>query len=381
MAVGDVTPAEGRTFQDPQTGARIRQLTDVHAHSHHLYFTNSGLWDGGRRLLIGSHRTNARNFFSVDLDTGDITQLTDFPPDARPALLGGFLNPARDEAYFVLAGGVRALDLRSCRQRRLWTAPEGVRNGNLSCTADGRSVCHVVQEDLSGKIRMDLGHGYVGFAEYSAARPHCRIFAIDVDGGGAREVYQEKFWLGHINTSPALPNVLTFCHEGPWEHIDQRMWVLDLATGDARPLRPQAPGEALGHEYWFAEGRRVGYHGRRADGTHVFGLIGWDNTGGAEYAFPAGSTHFHSLDEHQIVGDGYRDKPYLHLWRLQGERYEGPRKLLTHRGSWHVQYLHVHPRMFAGGDGRVRVVYTADPQGYGNVYVAEVPAFASLPEA
>jgi len=55
--------------------------------------------------------------------------------------------------------------------------------------------------------------------------------------------------------------------------------------------------------------------------------------------------------------------------------------LAVHRGSFHVQILHVHPRMFAGRDGQIRVLYSADPQGYGNVYVADVPEFESLPEA
>jgi len=380
VATGETTQAEGRTFHDPETHVRIHQLTSWHAHSHHMYFTNAELWEGGKRLLIGSHRDNARNFYSVELASGEITQLTDFGPDDRPGLLGGFVNPVRDEAYFVRGGEVRALNLRTGEQRTLYTAPAGYRSGNLSCTTDGKTICHVNQEDLSGRIRMDLGHGYIGFAEYSAARPSCRIVAIPVDRGEARVIHEEKFWLGHINTSPGLADVLTFCHEGPWEKIDQRMWVLSIAAGKARPLRKQVAGETVGHEYWFEDGERVGYHGTK-DGVHRFGCIRWDNTGCREFDFPHGSSHFHSLDETLIVGDGYRDRPHLLLWRLKGDRYEGPRRLLTHRGSSHVQIIHVHPRMFRGQDGGVRVVYTADPQGYGNVYVADVPEFDELPEA
>ncbi len=381
MATGDTTPAEGEVLHDPETNARTCRLTDWHAHSHHLYFTNSGLWDGGRRLLIGSHRNNARNFHSVELESGEITQLTDFPPGAGANLLSGFLNPVREEAYFVRAGAVWALDLRTHEQRTLYAAPAGFRNGNLSCTADGKTLCHCLLEDLSHRIRMDLGHGYVGFAEYHAARPHCRIVAIGVDGGPGRILHADDLWLGHVNTSPALPDVLTFCHEGPWKDVQQRMWTMNISTGDARPLRPQAPEESIGHEYWFADGERVGYHGRSAAGVHVFGHVHFDDTRRQEYDFPHGSCHFHSIDEHLIVGDGSPQEPYLLLWRLKEGAYEGPRRLLKHRGSFHVQFLHVHPRMFAGPEGRTRIVYTADPQGYGNVYIADVPEFDSLPEA
>jgi oligogalacturonide lyase len=380
MPAGQVLPSRSRSFEDPRTGTRITQLTDHRAHSHHLYFTTSGLWDGGRRLLIVSHRGDCENLYSVELATGELTQITDFRPEAHPGLQGAYINPARDEAYFVLNNELLAVDLRTYRQRVLFRAPAEFNARSFSVTADGRRICQVCNEDLSDRIRMDLGHGYVGFAEYSAARPLSRIVVIPLDGGEPRTAWEERFWIGHVNTSTALANILTFCHEGPWRTIDQRMWILDIDKGKPTPLRPQRPGETIGHEYWFADGLTVGYHGTHADGTHIFGRIRWDGTGAREWEFPHGSTHFHSADERLIVGDGYRDRPHLLLWRLAEDAYEGPRVLLTHRGSWHVQIVHVHPRMFADAEGNLRVCYTADPQGYGNVYIADVPAdFELLP--
>ena len=376
MGVGDVLGSEMRTFQDPFTGAAVHQLTDWRAHSHHPYFTNSGLWDGGRRLVVGSDRHNRRNLYSVELAGGEITPLTDLPADEPAHTQRVFLNPKRDEAYLEVGRRLVALDLRTGAQRELFVTPEGYLPGNFSCTADGKTICHVVQQDFGDRIFRSFG--YTGFREYSAARPHCVIHAIDVDDGSHRAVYEEEFWLGHVNTSPVLANVLTFCHEGPWSTIGQRMWVLDVATGRAEPLRPQAPGEALGHEYWLADGERVGYHGRK-DGVHRFGVIRWDNTAGIEYDFPHSSTHFHSLDETLIVGDGGRGEPYLLIWRLRDGAYDGPRRLAWHRGSFHVQIVHVHPRMFRRPDGQTCVLYTSDHNGYGNVFLAEVPAFEDLP--
>ncbi len=379
MSIGQVFAPEGRTYADPVTGVTVRQLTDWRCHNHHTYFTNNGLYAGGRRLLIGSHRHNAENFFGVELDSGTLTQLTDFGPEAKPGLQGAFINPTRDEAYFNNQGTLTALDLKTGQQRELYRRPEGYRLGNCSCTADGRTVCVAVSQDLSGQILMDLGHGYVGFAEYWAARPHCMIVAIDVETGLTRTAWEEDCWVGHVNTSPALANVLSFCHEGPWSKVDQRMWVLDIPTGQATPLRPQVPGETIGHEYWFADGQRVGYHGTK-DGVHLFGFIGWDNTGQVERPFPHGSTHFHSLDETLIIGDGGTGNPFLLLWQLAGEQYAGPRRLLRHRGSFHIQIVHVHPRMFTGPDGTRRIAFTADHNGYGNVFLVDVPPFESLPE-
>ncbi len=380
MATGDVTPAEGRTFPDRVSGAVIHQLTDWYAHSQHLYFTDSGLWDAGRRLVFMSQRGNAVNLYSIDLAGGGITQLTDFADDRGAARLRAFVNPARPECYVGWGRHITAVDLRTLRQRVLHTGAEGYRLGNFSCTADGKTLCVAEQEDMTNRLRMDTGHGYLGFADYFAARPHCRILAIPVAGGPARTAYEAQCWLSHINTSPALPDVLTYCHEGPWHRVGQRMWRLTISTGEAAPLRPQAPDEAIGHEYWLADGERVGFHGRFPDG-HRFGIIRWDGGGHEEWGFPHGSTHFHSMDERLIVGDGGRDQPHLLLWRLRNGAYEGPRILAFHRSSFHTQIQHVHPRMFAGPEGHTRVLYAGDHNGYANVFLVDVPEFGSLPEA
>jgi len=375
-------PPEGRQFEDPRTGARIRQLTDWRAHSYHLYFTHLDRWDDGRRMLIGSERHNAPNLYSVELDSGELTRLTDFGPHDEPGLITAFANPRRDEAYLTLNGAkLLAVDLPKARTRVLYTAPDGYRLAMHSCTADGQTVCIATNQDLAGRIRMDLGHGYIGFREYWAARPHCQIVAVPVDGGPARVVHEEDRWLTHVNTSPTLPNVLTFCHEGPWEVVEQRMWALELSSGTARPLRPQESGEAIGHEYWFADGERVGYHGRVAGRGPRYGWVRYDGSDGVEYDFPAGSTHFHSRDETLIVGDGSRTEPRLLLWRLGPDGYEPPRVLAEHRGSFHTQVLHVHPRLVQDADGELRVVYTADTNGYGNVFIADVGDVGALPAA
>jgi oligogalacturonide lyase len=379
MGKGDRFPAEGRRFQDARTGAPVRQLTDYKGHSHHLYFTNSGWYDRGVRLLFASDRGNRSNLFSVEIASGEITQLTDLDRPSSPegsSLLFTSLNPLRPEAYFWHERRLVALDLNSLRERVLFRAPDGFLTNMTSVTADGRYLCTGLYQDLSDRFPVDLLNGFVGFEQYFEARPLSRIVRVDVDSGAVATVFEERSWIGHCNASPGLPSVITFCHEGPWDRVDHRIWGLDIRAGRAWKIRPALAGEEIGHEYWLADGEHVAYHGRTPDQKPFFGRTRFDNEGTVEGAFSSDSNHFHGNSLELVVGDGTRNCPRLLLWSLREREFEGPRVLLTHRGSFQTQTLHVHPRL--SPDGR-QVLFVSDMSGYGNLYLAELPPFASLP--
>lgn len=372
------SPSETRTYADSVTGVPVKQLTDHLAHSYHLYFTNPGWWDGAKRLLFGSDRGNSSNLYSIELAGGTITRLTDNPPGTAGSFQNASVNPLRDEAYVWYGRRLLAIDLRTGHQRPLLECPDGWTGSGTTCTADGRFVCGVLRQQVDvGPV--DLGAGYIGFRAIFAAHPLCRIFAVPTDGADHQPeiLHQEHAWIGHVNTSPRRAELLTFCHEGPWHLVDQRMWVLDRSSGRVWKLRPQQPGEAVGHEYWMTDGETIGYHGKR-DGAAFYGCIRYDNSARIEVPFPHDSNHFHSNTPELIVADGPQHglTPYVLLCRFDGRQVDGPRVLCVHRGSRHIQHLHIHPRFTP--DGR-QVVFTADPRGYGQVFLAEVPPFEDLP--
>lgn len=386
MPKGSLFQPELNTFHDVETEARIRQLTNFKGNSHHLYFTNSGWYDQGRKLLIGSDRHNATNLFGIDLESGEIRQLTDAGPGNRS---GGFLsasvNPVKDEAYFWRDGAVIALDINRLEERELYKVPEKFNaSGYTNVTADGRYVCIDETADMTDYLIGLLGPAYQrmslypGFAERCAARPRSRIIRIPLDGSAPNIIWEEDNWIGHINTSPARAHLLTFCHEGPWDQVDHRVWGLDIDTGQAWKIRPTAPGERVGHEYWQADGEHIGYHGTRADGAPFLGSIRFDNTEQVETGIAVSVQHCHSNDNSLIVADGNRDHPQLMLWQQEagGPGWQSPRTLHTHRGSFHVQHVHAHPRFSAAGD---QIVFTSDHSGYGNVFLIDIPDPQILP--
>jgi len=238
-------------------------------------------------------------------------------------------------------------------------------------SADGRHVYFGCWEDLSDRFRVDLLRGYVGFAETWAAMPRSQIVQVATDGSSGSTVYEEKYWIGHVNTSPTQTHILTFCHEGPWHKVDNRIWGFDTMSGNAWKIRPTSERETVGHEYWYDDGIRIGYHGQSAQGKPVLGHIRYDNTEQYEEAFPGKTGHIFSQDENLIVGDGV-----IRMWKWVDGRYLGPRILCRHDSVMHIQQTHPHPRISPDGQ---YVVFTSDRSGYGNVYMVPVVDFDELP--
>jgi oligogalacturonide lyase len=377
MAIGTIWAPEIQEFADPTSGARVRRLTRHKAHSHHLYFTNPGWHDAGRRLIVASDRGNASNLYSLELASGLITQITDAneAADGEIAAQYACVNPTREELYYWQGRTLWAVDLTTQASRALWECPDGLEGGILNCTADGMSVCCMVGENPNDLLPDDVKRGMTHLHIIWEAHPLSRIMCIATDGGGAEIVWEERNAIGHVNTSPTQPHLISFCHEGPWGEVDNRIWGFNLRTREAWHIRQCGEGEVVGHEFWYADGLHIGYHGFLEHGAKkVIGRVRYDNTGLVEPAFPHRTGHTHSNDGSLVAGDAGQ----VRLWRWNGEGYDGPRVLCEHRCSAHVQALHVHPRFSPDG---TQVLFTSDMGGYGNVYLVDIPPFESLPAA
>jgi len=368
---------EMKTIKDRKTGVEIKQLTNYKGHSHHFYFTNPGWYADDSKLLFSSDRNNRTNLFSVDLTNYTIEQLTDLTPVPLPREVEFFRackNPVKDQAFFWHDLELKSIDLISNEVKTIYTLDSGWSISMTNCSADGKFVYFGTWEDLSHLFETDLLRGYVGFEETWEARPLSKIIRVATDGSENEIVFEEKYWIGHVNTSPGRNELLTFCHEGPWDKVDNRIWCLNVETREVWKIRPRTdPKETVGHEYWYADGETIGFHGTRADGSAFLGHVRFDNTQLVERNFSKHTGHIHSNDETLIVGDG---GGVIKLWKWNGETYDGPRVLAEHKSSMQTQHSHPHPRFNSNGN---QVLYTSDITGYCNLYLVDLPDFESLP--
>jgi oligogalacturonide lyase len=382
MGAGRTWLNETELFTDPISGRKVTRLTNYLGHSFHLYFTDPCFFNGDKSFVFISERENKPNVYRHDLDTGIITQLTDMDH-----VTGGFFSVKNNAYYFWRKQELLELNVDSYAWRVVYEAPAEFVPRKLSVTVDGKYVCSLLQfrKDVEFPAEVKtIPYAFSGFDKMFEARPLSRIVRIDIATGKSDIMHEDRRHMGHVNTSPTRPELLTFCHEGPWYRVDQRIWGMNLNTGEVWKLRPQSRDTAIGHEYWFADGETVGYHGRMLNESkeHFFGIVRWDGSEGKEFAFPFKSGHFSSSDADLMVGDGTPPTapnaiPYIMLFRREDETYAGPRILCQHRSTFNNQHAHPHPRFTPDGK---HIMFTSDLTNYSNIYLVEVGNFDDLPE-
>src|SRR5690625_1097205 len=377
MTKGKEWIPEWRQCKDRFTGVNISQLTNYAGHSNHLYFTENGWYDNGNKLLFHSDRNNQTNLFSIDIQSGKIIQLTNHNRtyDSLPTCL----HPDGTKAFFQKSRSIIEIDLETLEERVVYERNENYVGGNINCTADGQYIITCEREDLSESLDIDLGKGYVGHRELMEAKPYSRIMQISINTSGSRVIFEEENFVRHINTSPKLPNIITFCHEGPWQLVDHRIWGLDINSGEVWKIRERTEtSEMVGHEFWHDDGETIGYHGFRQDGTGFFGKINYKNHNVEEVEFPFRNWHAHSFGFSKVVVDGKGSLDKMIVWQQKNGEFTKPKVLCEHRCSFHVQKVHAHPRF--SPDGK-KILFTSDKDGYGNLYLVDLPEhFDELPD-
>ena len=270
---------------------------------------------------------------------------------------------------------LKCLNIKDRAISELCNIPKGYGRHIISIGADGKYVYTSFHEDVrSRRVGNTLQDTF-------DAHPHSMVIKIAIDGSSQKVIYEDDNFIAHVNASPKNPNILTFCHEGYWDMVDHRLWGLDITSGRAHKIHICKPKEAIGHEYWYADGNRLGYHGvlnsyrtgpgdENLHGDRQLGAVNFDNTDDRSFEFPFHTGHIFSNDESLIVGDGDRIGRYIRLWKLEQDGYASPRALCLHNCSFKMQTSHVHPRLTPDGKA---VLYTSDESGYNQVYLVKIP--------
>ncbi|MCD6364877.1 MAG: PD40 domain-containing protein [Planctomycetes bacterium] len=381
MSKGDSWKVQPLRQADPETGVMVERLSDDVGNTHHPYFTGPMITADGRYLLLSSDRSGSWQVCILDRSAGRIVQLTDGPDITHTTPC---MDIERGIVYYLSGRCVRSVHIDGSDVREHYQCPEGFSPSILSISSCGRYLAFSYREQMPAST--DTGKIYSSQAERFFQHPRSVVIMLDLEQQDAKALYGENTQYSHVSISPTDPNIVLFCHEGPW-HLLQRMWIVRADTLEVWPLlETQRLLSKCGHEYFTDGGTVVTQYAERDNVRdelfrHANVLIEPDGSNERRFWYD-GVQPMHVQTSHHdetlMIGDcGPRanrsDKAgaeWMSVIRLVGEKSEMT-PLCRHSTSWTVQHSHPHA-VFWPDDKWVS--FNSDRGGRCNAYRAELPA-------
>jgi oligogalacturonide lyase len=396
--IGQKWKPEIREMKDPKTGRVVRQLTST-GNNVHLYFTENS-FDANKNEIVflsdraageekAPHERPHYNLFQMDLDSGEITQLTDEPPaaqddeESRGGSVGSVTKTPDGQIVVYRTGPrIKKLDRATGQINTIYEETGKYNLGAPSIAANRRYVAFCRNEDVNV---MD-GPNYTGFKDRYYLVKDGRITLAYLDGSGWFDVMKDTHQVGHFQFCPLDPTIGSYCHEGPWNLVTQRIWLLDFVSREVKPCFRQSERDSIGHEFWtqdgylFFDNRGPGHDGTiTSDRTQAVAtgvavkqqedfipFVGWADRFGQVVKcmdMPFYCNHYHANPDHSLlVGDDVDDLVLIDITQAEPKL----EVLCNHKTSWHTQSSHCHPTW--SWDGR-RILYASDYGGKVNLYL------------
>ncbi|MEW5721103.1 MAG: oligogalacturonate lyase family protein, partial [Chloroflexota bacterium] len=394
--IGSKWKSEIREFKDEKTGRAIKQLTTT-GNNVHLYFTENSFDANKNEIIFRSDRAAGQdraphenpfyNLFRMNLDSGEIVQLTDEPVRTTGEDTGTIHSVTKtpDSQIVVYRTGnyIKKLDTEAGAISVLYEERSNYTLGSPSIAPNRRYIAFSRNENR----HIADGPNYTGFKERFYLIKDGRITLAYLNGSGWFDVFKDTHQVGHFQFCPADSTIGSYCHEGPWNLVTQRMWLLDFVAREAHPCFRQDEQDSVGHEFWtrdgylFFDNRGPGHDGTitsertQAVATNIqvnqnamIPFVGLADRRGnvvKKIDMPFYCNHYHANPDNTVlVGD---DVDNLVLIDIAGKQAQ-LRVLCNHKTSWHTQSAHCHPTW--SWDGK-QILYASDHGGKVNLYLVE----------
>ena len=242
---------------DAETGHRVVRLTKEPG-SASLYFNQNGYTADGKNLVY----TTPDGISVLDLEKHEARQVV----TGRVRLIDAGRKNRR--VYYLKEGAAWWSDIDSGEAHRIGALPPrgSIATVNADETLLAGTYIEGSAQDASAVNRNEQGHpleqalnkGEMMERRWASKLPMA-MYTINVQTGETKVIHRATDWLNHLLFSPADPNMLMFCHEGPWHKVD-RIWTVQVDTGKVTKIHTRTMAmEIFGHEFWGADGKTIYY--------------------------------------------------------------------------------------------------------------------------
>jgi oligogalacturonide lyase len=289
---------------EPATGHRVIRLSREPGTAS-LYFHQNPYTATGDKLFVT---------LRGGLGTIDLTTLGVSPPKVARIADGNAGAPVVGKktrtVYYVRGGGIYATHLDTGATREVVKLPPGYSGASgLALNADETLLASTGRDPKAQELVKPYDKEVPG--KDLGVVPGNRsmvLFTVHTKTGEINRVHYGTDWLNHTQFSPTDPNLLLFCHEGPWHHVN-RVWTVRADGGGLRLMHARTMlNEIAGHEFFGHDGTWVWYD-LQTPRSQEFWLAGVNIETGERIRYPIErahwSVHFNqSHDGRLFAGDG-----------------------------------------------------------------------------
>lgn len=352
-------------WTDPATGRRVIRLS-TEPGSLSLYFHQNAYTASGDKMVI----TTPRGLSVVHLASRKVEPLVE--GRASHVVVGKKTR----QVFYIQEGVVKATHLDTRATREIVRMPELRTGSGLTVNADETLLAGSYVEGEVPRLAPVPGKSMLE-ARWELRLPMA-LYTLDVKTGQVNPFYRSNDWLNHVQFSPSDPNLLMFCHEGPWHKVD-RIWTIRTDGTGLRKMHTRTMEmEIAGHEFWSPDGTIIWYDLQTPRGEE-FWLAGVVVVTGEKLRYKLDrdrwSVHYNvSWDGKLFAGDGgsarmvarASDGQWIYLFRLGKGVLEWERLVDMRKHDYKLE-----PNVTFTPDGRW-IVFRANLHGPSHVYAVQV---------
>jgi len=388
LATGSAKPMPD-VWIDKDTGHKIVRLTGSTGNAiKNWYFHNNPFfvspgYQGDKMVFSDVDANNVRQVFAMNMKTFKAEQLTFGPTDKQ---LASTSAQKTHEFIYQAADSIYAENPDTKKTRLLYVIKPGERVGLTTVTADATMVAAGSAVPEQGAILKQYPAKSDYFQRIYNAHLLNTITTFDLRTGLSKIVHEEKNWLGHVKFSPVDPDILMFCHEGPWEKVD-RIWRYNIKTENLALMHKRTvENEIAGHEFFSPDGKVIWFDLQKPKGKTFF-LSGTDvQTGKAvgtyEMTADEWSIHFAVSPKNDFfAGDGgdstqvakAKNGQWIYVFRPDGSRFRSEKlvNMKAHIYREKPQTKGLEPNVHITPDGKW-IVFGGNFEGTIQTYAVEI---------
>jgi oligogalacturonide lyase len=371
------------TWIDKDTGHKIIRLVRRPGTTNASFYFNNQCFiaqddnKGDLMVFYGSVANKAMDnqLFTVNLKTLQTVQLTN-----HPKIAGEMVCAKTKEAFYQSGDSVWAVNAITKKIRLIYAFDPAFKGRAATVNADGTYLaCVKATGEQEREIYAKYPEKHDYFQRIWAAHIEHTLYTLNVKTKELKEIHREKEWTNHLLFSPVDPQVLSYCHEGPWEKND-RIWNINIQTGKNTLMHIRTmENEIAGHEFFGIGGQHEWFDLQKPKSV-TFYLAAFDMKTGKEdrmYQMDRNewSIHFNvSKDEQTFCGDGGNpgqvakapNGEWIYLFKPNGDWFKSEKLVMMKHHNYHLE-----PNVHFSPDEKW-IIFRANFEGEEQVYAVEI---------